>query len=150
MSGSKDGSVIVWDLRNGQQVLAIAAHSGAVNSVALTPDGKLIVSASVDQHVRVCDVGEQRRDRVLDGQGSPVKATVFRLSDNGSHVHGAVRGNGRVVDVGSRKRRFDVLYPTEEVELLSCAMPMDERTIIAGGRTGRLYRIAIEGLKPSG
>src|SRR5262249_57324266 len=40
------GEVKVWDAETGQEVLSLKGHTGAVNSVAFSPDGKRLVSGS--------------------------------------------------------------------------------------------------------
>lgn len=45
-SSSKDGTVRVWNLANGREVLAYRRHTEAVRAVAWDPKGRYIVSAS--------------------------------------------------------------------------------------------------------
>jgi WD40 repeat protein len=48
-SGSKDGTVRVWDVATGRAVAALRGHDGAVWQVAFSPDGRRL--ASVDDGV---------------------------------------------------------------------------------------------------
>ncbi len=42
----------VWDMETGQEKSKLEGHSGMVFSVAISPDGKTIVSGSYDKTIR--------------------------------------------------------------------------------------------------
>jgi WD40 repeat protein len=53
-------TVKVWDADRGNELITLKGHTGQVMSVAFSPDGKRIVSASDDQTVKVWRVPKQR------------------------------------------------------------------------------------------
>ena len=53
VSGSRDGTIRVWNAMTGEIAAGPFAHTGPVNSVAISPDGQHIVSGSDDYTIRV-------------------------------------------------------------------------------------------------
>jgi WD40 repeat protein len=62
----------LWDARTGKELLTFAGHSNWVMGIAFSPDGKQLASASMDETVRVWDIGPGKEVLALDAQcGSP-------------------------------------------------------------------------------
>ena len=56
-----DGDFLkVWDRKTGALIKVLEGHAGLVKSIAITPDGKQIVSASLDGTVRIWDLASGR------------------------------------------------------------------------------------------
>ena len=53
LSSSKDGSLKVWDLREGRLLFTLQGHTGAVNCARFSPDGHFFTSGGADQMVMV-------------------------------------------------------------------------------------------------
>lgn len=64
-SGSKDRIVRVWDSNTGSLLQALAGHADAIDVVAFTPDGKLLVS-SADKVLKVWEVGTGKLIRTVE------------------------------------------------------------------------------------
>ena len=57
----------VWDATSGQEMLTLKGHTDGVTSVAFSPDGKRLASASWDQTVKVWDATSGQETLTLKG-----------------------------------------------------------------------------------
>src|SRR5262245_31133638 len=64
-SGSKDGSVILWDVSTLKVRGTLPGHKVMVTAVAFSPDGKAIATSSHDDDIFVWDTAEGRRIATL-------------------------------------------------------------------------------------
>jgi WD40 repeat protein len=80
-SGSRDGTVRLWDPSTGALRGTIEGHSDLVDAVAFSPDGQLLASASGDGTVRLWDPSTGASRGTLEGHSDWVRAVAF--SPNG-------------------------------------------------------------------
>ncbi|MBX3354848.1 MAG: protein kinase [Phycisphaeraceae bacterium] len=77
-----DGAVARWDLREGGTRWITRAHTDAVYSLALHPDGSRLVSGGRDQRMVVLETTNGEPIRVLEGHGQwPVALAFDRLGE---------------------------------------------------------------------
>ena len=68
----------------GQRLLTLVGHAGAVNAVAFSPDGQMLVSGSTDKSVKVWDAGGGQLLRTLGGEFGVVMSVAF--TPNGKRI----------------------------------------------------------------
>jgi cytochrome c len=73
LSGSFDTSAIRWSLRRGVAEQVLRFHEGAINAVAILPDGR-DVTAGEDGRIALWTPGKQEPDAVLEGHKGPIMA----------------------------------------------------------------------------
>jgi WD40 repeat protein len=73
---------------SGREVRTLSGHTGTVNSVAFSPDGRLLASGSSDQTIKLWEVASGREVRTLSGHTYVVWSVAFspdgRLLASGS------------------------------------------------------------------
>jgi WD40 repeat protein len=89
--GMKDGSVRVWSLPEGKDLLKLEGHSGPVHGLAITADDQRLVSAAADGTARVWDLQTGKEisrcahgGRVLAVAWTPDGSSVVTAGDDRS------------------------------------------------------------------
>jgi WD40 repeat protein/DNA-binding SARP family transcriptional activator len=97
VGGSEAGLLYLWDLAHpGRPARKLAGHSGHVNTVDYSPDGR-IVTAGADRTVRVWDPDGGRAPVVLRGHTDEVGAAQF-TADGTRVVSASADGTVRLWD----------------------------------------------------
>ena len=65
-TGSNNGSVRIWDIETGFEVLSLLDHSGWVWDIEFNPDSSLLASAGNDGTAKVWDVSSLTSGVVKD------------------------------------------------------------------------------------
>jgi len=127
-ASSFDPVVRAWDPENGKELRQMTGHTGGVNGMALSHDGKIIVSASRDGTLRLWDASNGKQTSPIEGHQSTVFAAAF-LAD-GKTVASASRDQTiRFWDrnTGKELRRF-----TADDDLACAAFAPDGKTVALG------------------
>ena len=133
VSGSRDGTVAVWDLQTGARLHELTGHQGGVTSVALSGDGRHIVSGSRDGTVAVWDLQTGARLHELTGHQDGV--TSVALSGDGRYiVSGSGDGTVAVWDLQTGARLHELTGHQGGVN--SVALSGDGRYIVSGSDDG--------------
>jgi WD40 repeat protein len=99
---SSDCTVRLWAAGSGAALQTLEGHSGPINAVAFSPDGKLLASASYNDNdtVRLWDAGSGAALQTLEGNSNSAKAMAF--SPDGKLLASAsYDGTVRLWDAGS-------------------------------------------------
>jgi len=76
-SGSRDGTLIIWDFNTGQKRWTLEGHRGSIYAVAFSPDSKYVASGSHDQTVIVWDLNTGQKRWTLEGHTDCVFGVTF-------------------------------------------------------------------------
>ena len=85
--GASGNTLQIWDLRKGEGVETLRGHSGSVVSVAVSPDGRRIVSGSRDKTVKIWDAQTGEVALTLEGHSGGVSFVAF--SPDGKRIASA-------------------------------------------------------------
>lgn len=79
-----EGSAWVHDAESGKEVMKLTGHQAPVLSVAFSPDGQKMVTASMDETVRIWDAATGKQLHELKGHAAGVQ--VARFSPDGAKI----------------------------------------------------------------
>ncbi|BAY99287.1 protein kinase [Tolypothrix tenuis PCC 7101] len=77
LASGDDKIIKFWDVNSQKPLATLSGHSQAVKSVAYSPDGKLLATASDDQTIKLWDVNQLQEIYTLAGHSHAVKSVAF-------------------------------------------------------------------------
>ncbi len=157
-SASRDGTIRIWDIATQRELALCRGHSGGVDSLAVSSDGRHLLSGGVDGTVRLWnpDTGEEVRQ--LEGALGPVYSVAFlpggrhALAGDTEYVRDA---NGQILRRNKKPimcvRLWEIAsgkelrrYEGNSGVITSIAVSWDGKHIVSGNTAGGLVRWSID------
>jgi WD40 repeat protein len=136
--------VNIWDLESGQQVHSLKGHTRCINIIAVTPDGRQVVSGSSNKIVKVWDLESGRLIHSLKGHMWSVKAVA--MTPDGRQV--VCGSNDNIVKVWNLLAETDssdsplallqTLFAPDAI-ITSLALSTDGYWLVCGDSVGRAW-----------
>ena len=133
VTGSKDHTLIVWDVSRGMHNVVVGlkdhtvrGHTGRVSSVAISPDGTRMVSAADDGEIRIWDTSRWRCEHVIST--GRIGLCSLAYSQDGGFLAATWRSEGPVILWSTRKWEETVrlvLWPEDDSEDYGLAFSPD-------------------------
>lgn len=146
-SGGWDHLVKRWDASSGALLNTFSGHSQVVDALQVSPDGSMLLTASVDKTVRAWDIGSGRATHTLDGH----RGTVAALSiapDGRSAASGSYDRTIRIWDLSNGT--VSAVLKGHKNNVVALAISPDGRLLASGGVADELRLWSLADLAPLG
>lgn len=123
-----NGSLLQWSLDSGECIKTLSGHSGPINTLSSTYDGRFILTGGDDKTIRLWDLKTGGDPKVLHGHTDKVNSVV--LSANGKY---AISGSGdKTIRVWDLYKGCCVMTITgHDGEVESVAISRNGKTIVS-------------------
>jgi WD40 repeat protein len=128
LASANDFRINLWEVASGSEVRSLTGHTNGVNSVAFSPDGRLLASGSLDRTIKLWEVASGSEVRSLYGQADWVRSVAFSP-------------DGKLLASGSCGKRRGFGYCIQgEIKLWDVASGREVRTL--SGHTDWVWSVA--------
>ncbi|XP_033626549.1 protein FAN-like [Asterias rubens] len=128
LSGTRDGTVYVWELATQSILRYSMSHTGMVHDVKFSPDGQKVLSVGEDHYMRVVDVGTGTEVFAKDTDQEEIRCVCWREN---TVLAGSSSGNLLVWDMV--KAQLTASIPGHEGAVSCVQSTSDGHTIVTGG-----------------
>jgi len=142
----------IYDIQTGEAIDLLTTHTGPVNSIAFTPDGKTFASASDDNTARMWDANTGKNKEMFFEL--PGDADALDINSNGKVIAIGCFDSIHLFDYHTGLQNTRATRHTGEVSsvtfspngklLASCANEGDDSILIWNAHTGNLLRAITE------
>src|SRR5262245_36572988 len=149
LSGSRDKTLMLWEVETGRLLRTLAEHTGSVWSFAFSssragPPGRLpnVLSASYDRTLKLWDLGTGKVLRTFTGHLGPVYAAAFPPALDLTYALSSSEDRTLKLWEVATGKELRTFTPAPGLDLahtaLSVAFLPDGRTALSGGAEGEL------------
>jgi WD40 repeat protein len=135
VSGSRNGTLKVWILANGQLHRTLAGHRGCVNALGVTPDGRRALSGSEDRTIMLWDLAIGRLLRTFTGHRGSV--TALAVMPDGRRALSASQDRTLILWDLTNGRSLHT-FTGHESAVSAIALTPDGRHVLSGAEDGTL------------
>ena len=113
ISGSfKDQMIKIWDLETGEELRTLTQNNREISAIAITPDGKSVVTGSWDMTIKIWDLHSTEQQPKFPGHDDAVSAVAIS-PDGRLAFSGSQDATIKIWDLAERKeiQKIQTNYP---------------------------------------
>ena len=137
-SGSEDGTIKVWDLRNPNYSRSFESKGG-VNCVTLRTDRDEFISGDQNGFVKVWDLGGNGCIHSIKPSSAALASKEDNNNNNNKHQHNNMNGDSGTGGHQHRRRMVQSAYHERTVPIQAVDISEDCRTLVACSNHGTVF-----------
>ena len=130
-TGSRDGSIKLWDPGERREIGVLEGSGNPVLSVAFAPDGRMVAAGSRDGTAQLWDTTTRKKLGTLEGKGADVFAIAF-APDGKILATGSKDGGVTLWDVETQTQLASL--PGHKRDVYTVAFSSDGKTLATGSQ----------------
>jgi WD40 repeat protein len=135
VSGSRDGTIQLWQLDTRKVKSTLKGHIQGVNSLAFSPDGQTLASGGEDNTIKIWKLGTESEPRTLKEHSAWVSSVAFS-PDGKTLVSGSFDNTIKIwnLKTGALLRTIN----SQEQRVFALAISPDGETLASGSGDGTI------------
>lgn len=141
--------VTLFTLPSGRKVGGLKGHADDILAIAFSPNGRLIVTAGMDETIRIWDVATRKELHVIETQDVWVESVAWSPNGKVVAVGGRVlstraartKGTGIIRIYDAAKWKIKRELPRHKESVTSLAISPDGKWLVAASGVGKIYQL---------
>ncbi|AFZ03820.1 serine/threonine protein kinase with WD40 repeats [Calothrix sp. PCC 6303] len=141
IASNNQNTIKLWSLLTGQEVATFDGHTKQVNAIAISNDGKILVSGGDDNVVKLWTMANGKELATLGGHSQPIRAVAIS-PDSKIVADGSDDATIKLWDLGSRREIVTLMGHTSSVHAI--AFSPDGNILASAGvdKTVKLWNVS--------
>ena len=140
LTGSSDGTVVLWDVEQGTEIKRFIGHTDFVSSLAFSANGKTILTGAHDNTVRLWCIETGNQLKEYKGHTRFINSVMFS-PDGKTILTGAADGTARLWNVETEKQLHEFIIKYASIRL--AAFRPDKKTILIVLRDLKDFKVKV-------
>ncbi len=121
VASTNDRTIQLWSLQTGQAVATLSGHDKQVNAIAISPDGKILVSGSDDNTIKLWNLVNGQEIGTLLGNKAAIHTVA--ISADGKYI--ASGSDDKIIKIWNLATREEIYTLTGQETIRSVAFSPD-------------------------